>query len=118
MESLVWEPAERPPPPQSITDRGELVKFLKGKSADIRKMVVQLTVTAGGGHVGGANILTESEKIKKSIGYMSQKFSLYDDLTVKENIDFYSGIYKIPVKEKKERFEEISSILLLLLLFY
>ncbi|MFA5286820.1 MAG: ABC transporter ATP-binding protein, partial [Candidatus Omnitrophota bacterium] len=40
------------------------------------------------------------------IGYMSQKFSLYDDLTVKENIDFYSGIYKIPAREKKERFEE------------
>ncbi len=56
--------------------------------------------------MGGYDIIKEQYKIKEHIGYMSQKFSLYDDLTVAENINFYSGVYKIPKAEKKERFEE------------
>ncbi|MFA5096905.1 MAG: ABC transporter ATP-binding protein, partial [Candidatus Omnitrophota bacterium] len=61
--------------------------------------------TSGSGKVGGYDIIKEQHRIKEHIGYMSQKFSLYNDLTVEENINFYSGIYKIPAREKKERFE-------------
>ena len=55
--------------------------------------------------VAGFDIRREAEKIKKRIGYMSQKFSLYDELTVEENIDFYSGIYRLPREKKLERKE-------------
>jgi ABC-2 type transport system ATP-binding protein len=55
--------------------------------------------------VGGFDLYKEPEKIKQNIGYMSQKFSLYEDLTVEENIDFYSGIYCLPKKIKAERKE-------------
>jgi ABC-2 type transport system ATP-binding protein len=55
--------------------------------------------------VAGFDIFTEAEKIKTQIGYMSQKFSLYEDLTVEENIDFYSGIYKIAKDKKNQRKE-------------
>jgi ABC-2 type transport system ATP-binding protein len=63
--------------------------------------------TSGTGTVGGFDINKQQEKIKENIGYMSQKFSLYDDLTVEENINFYSGIYKIPKERREERKEEI-----------
>ena len=59
-----------------------------------------LMPTGGTGTVGGFDINKESESIKQIIGYMSQKFSLYDDLTVEENINFFGGIYNVP-KEKK-----------------
>jgi len=55
--------------------------------------------------VAGFDIVREAEKIKTRIGYMSQKFSLYDELTVEENIDFYSGIYRLPKSKKIERKE-------------
>ena len=55
--------------------------------------------------MGGFDIMKESEEIKKNIGYMSQKFSLYDDLTVEENIHFFSGIYGVSKSRKKERLE-------------
>jgi ABC-2 type transport system ATP-binding protein len=64
-----------------------------------------LSPTGGTGTVAGFDVRTEAEKIKAHIGYMSQKFSLYEDLTVEENIDFYSGIYRIPQAKKKERKE-------------
>jgi ABC-2 type transport system ATP-binding protein len=57
--------------------------------------------------VGGFDITREQHKIKEHIGYMSQKFSLYNDLTVEENINFYSGIYKIPQSEKQKRFIDV-----------
>ena len=89
---------------------GEIFGFLgpngAGKSTTIRMLCGIISPTAGNGQVGGYDVIKEQYRIKEHIGYMSQKFSLYDDLTVKENIDFYSGIYKIPAKEKKERFEE------------
>jgi ABC-2 type transport system ATP-binding protein len=89
---------------------GEIFGFLgpngAGKSTTIRMLCGIISPTSGSGKVGGYDVIKEQYKIKEHIGYMSQKFSLYDDLTVKENIDFYSGIYKIPAKEKKERFEE------------
>ncbi len=88
-------------------DRGEIFGFLgpngAGKLTTIRMLCGILTPTSGTGIVGGHDIRTQSEKIKAGIGYMSQKFSLYQDLTVEENIDFYSGIYCIPEAEKAER---------------
>jgi ABC-2 type transport system ATP-binding protein len=84
--------------------RGEIFGFLgpngAGKSTTIRMLCGLLTPTAGTGRVAGFDIVRETEKIKTRIGYMSQKFSLYDELTVEENIDFYSGIYRLP-RDKK-----------------
>ncbi|MFA6320811.1 MAG: ABC transporter ATP-binding protein [Candidatus Omnitrophota bacterium] len=89
--------------------QGEIFGFLgpngAGKSTTIRMLCGIISPTSGSGKVGGFDIIREQSKIKERIGYMSQKFSLYNDLTVGENIDFYSGIYKIPRKDKKERFE-------------
>jgi ABC-2 type transport system ATP-binding protein len=89
--------------------KGEVFGFLgpngAGKSTTIRMLCGILAPTGGSGTVAGFDIIGETEKIKASIGYMSQKFSLYEDLTVEENIDFYSGIYKIPAEKKHERKE-------------
>ncbi|MFA5276099.1 MAG: ABC transporter ATP-binding protein [Candidatus Omnitrophota bacterium] len=90
--------------------RGEIFGFLgpngAGKSTTIRMLCGIIAPTSGSGLVGGFDIIKEQHKIKENIGYMSQKFSLYNDLTIEENINFYSGIYKIPAKVKKERFKE------------
>ncbi len=79
--------------------RGEIFGFLgpngAGKSTTIRMLCGILAPTAGRGTVAGYDIVTESERIKTSIGYMSQRFSLYEDLTVGENIAFYAGIYGV-----------------------
>jgi len=89
--------------------QGEIFGFLgpngAGKSTTIRMLCGIITPTSGSGEVGGFDIIKEQHNIKEHIGYMSQKFSLYNDLTVEENINFYSGIYKIPNQQKKERFE-------------
>lgn len=87
--------------------RGEIFGFLgpngAGKSTTIRMLCGIITPTAGKANVIGFDVFREAEQIKSHIGYMSQKFSLYEDLTVEENIDFYSGIYQIPKEEKKAR---------------
>lgn len=89
--------------------KGEIFGFLgpngAGKSTTIKMLCGLLTPSAGSGTVGGFNIMTEAEEIKKNIGYMSQKFSLYDDLTVEENINFFSGIYRVPKEKKRDRKE-------------
>ncbi len=89
--------------------RGEIFGFLgpngAGKSTTIRILCGILAPSGGTGTVAGFDIFTEAEKIKSHIGYMSQKFLLYEDLTVEENIDFYSGIYRIAPEKKKERKE-------------
>jgi len=89
--------------------KGEIFGFLgpngAGKSTTIRMLCAILMPTSGEGWVGGFNIYQEPEKIKQNIGYMSQKFSLYEDLTVEENLDFYSGIYRLPEKTSTERKE-------------
>lgn len=87
--------------------RGEIFGLLgpngAGKSTTIRMLTGLLTPSGGRGRVAGFDIVRETEKIKTRIGYMSQKFSLYDELTVEENIDFYSGIYRLPREKKTER---------------
>jgi len=89
--------------------KGEIFGFLgpngAGKSTTIKMLCGLLLPTGGNGTVGGYDIMTESEEIKKHIGYMSQKFSLYDDLTIEENINFFSGIYGVRKEIKEERKE-------------
>ena len=89
--------------------RGEIFGFLgpngAGKSTTIRMLCGILEPSGGSGSVAGFDIVRDPERIKENIGYMSQKFSLYEDLTVEENIDFYCGIYKIPASLRRERKE-------------
>jgi len=79
--------------------KGEIFGFLgangAGKTTAIRMLCGLLKPTSGSAMVAGCNIETQSEQLKKHIGYMSQRFSLYEDLTVRENILFYSGIYRV-----------------------
>ncbi len=89
--------------------KGEIFGFLgpngAGKSTTIRILCGILAPSGGSGTVAGFDVAREAEKIKSHIGYMSQKFSLYEDLTVEENINFYSGIYNINEQKKEERKE-------------
>ena len=87
--------------------RGEIFGFLgpngAGKSTTIRMLCGLLSPTSGTGTVAGFDVVSQPESIKASIGYMSQKFSLYEDLTVEQNLDFYGGIYLIPREKLAER---------------
>ncbi len=74
-----------------------------GKSTTIRMLCGIITPTSGGGTVAGHDIVTEPEEVKHSIGYMSQKFSLYEDLTPFENLRFYLGVYNVRPDEWDER---------------
>lgn len=78
-----------------------------GKSTTIRMICGVLMPTKGKAFVNGMDVYTDSESIKSSIGYMSQKFSLYDDLTVMENLKFYASIYGIHGKERDERISQL-----------
>jgi ABC-2 type transport system ATP-binding protein len=79
--------------------QGEIFGFLgangAGKTTMIRMLCGLLMPSSGSATIAGYNIYKQSEQIKQNIGYMSQKFSLYDDLTISENIDFYGGIYNL-----------------------
>ena len=93
---------------------GEIFGFLgpngAGKSTTIRMLCGIISPSAGSGRVAGYDIFTQSEEIKQAIGYMSQKFSLYLDMTPFENIRFYLGIYDVPPRFWKTRTEEILEI--------
>ena len=86
---------------------GEIFGFLgangAGKSTTIRMLIGILEPTSGDASVGNYSIMKESDKVKKQIGYMSQKFSLYNDLTVEENIRFFAGVYGLTGKKYLER---------------
>ncbi len=96
-------------------EKGEIFGFLgangAGKTTAIRMMTGLLLPTSGRGEVNGLDILKQSEAIKRSIGYMSQKFALYGDLTGRENLRFYGSVYRLTNKELKQRIDELTEYL-------
>lgn len=90
---------------------GEIFGFLgangAGKTTAMKMLTGLLLPTEGEASVAGLDVYGQREKIKRNIGYMSQKFALYDDLTVKENIQFYGGIYRLSNKEIRQKTEQL-----------
>src|SRR5208283_1893119 len=88
-------------------ERGEIMGFLgpngAGKSTIIRILCGLLRPSAGRVLVGGIDVVSDPERVREHIGYMSQKFSLYRDLTVEENLRFFGGIYRVPRTELAQR---------------
>jgi len=91
--------------------KGEIFGFLgangAGKTTAIKMLIGLSRPTSGNAKVAGYDVYKETELIKNHIGYMSQKFSLYEDLTVRENIRFYGGIYGLSKKQTKQKTNEI-----------
>jgi ABC-2 type transport system ATP-binding protein len=91
--------------------RGEIFGFLgpngAGKSTTIRMLNGLLLPTSGQGQVGGFDIIRENARIKKHIGCMSQRFSLYEDLTAEENLTFFGGVYGLPPERLQTRITEV-----------
>jgi len=87
--------------------KGEIFGFLgpngAGKSTTIRMLCGIITPSGGTGKVGGFDIISQQDSIKRTIGYMSQKFSLYGDMTVLENLEFFGSIYGLKGKPLQER---------------
>jgi len=87
--------------------KGEIFGFLgangAGKTTAMKMLIGILTPTSGNAQVANFDVYTNPDNIKKNIGYMSQKFALYDDLTVKENITFFGGIYGLSREQIKEK---------------
>ena len=94
--------------------RGSIFGFLgpngSGKSTVIRMLCGILEPTDGGARIGGRDVLREGEAIKEMIGYMSQKFSLYDELTVNENLLFSGKLYSLRDRDLKERRDELIAL--------
>jgi ABC-2 type transport system ATP-binding protein len=94
--------------------RGEIFGFLgangAGKSTTIRMLCGLLQATSGKATVGGFDINTQTDQVKQNIGYMSQRFSLYDDLTVEQNIRFFGGVYGLSDARIKERMAWVLSM--------
>ena len=86
---------------------GEVFGFLgangAGKTTAIRMLIGLLAPSSGEARVAGFDVLTQSDEVRRRIGYMSQRFSLYDDLTVRENVTLYGGIYGLADAEIRER---------------
>jgi ABC-2 type transport system ATP-binding protein len=78
-----------------------------GKTTTMRLLAAILDPTSGEAWVAGHSVLTEGERIKEKIGYMSQRFGLYEDLTVMENINFYADLFEVPKKERPPRIERL-----------
>ncbi|MCH2448997.1 MAG: ABC transporter ATP-binding protein [Gracilimonas sp.] len=91
--------------------QGEIFGFLgangAGKTTAMKMLTGLLNPTSGSATVSGSDVYTQAETIKKNIGYMSQKFSLYDDLTAEENIQFYGGIYGISDQDLSPKIDEV-----------
>lgn len=91
--------------------RGEIFGFLgpngAGKSTTIRMLLGLLLPSGGFGRVGGYDIVREQARIKEQVGYMSQRFSLYEDLTAAENLEFFGGVYGLSGARLQERLEEV-----------
>ncbi len=91
--------------------RGEIFGILgpngAGKSTTIRMLCGILDPTGGSGTVVGFDIVREAERIKAKIGYMTQRFSLYEDLTVAQNLTFYAGIYGVPLRKLRARVDDV-----------
>lgn len=91
--------------------RGELFGLVgpdgAGKTTIMRLLAAIMTPTSGNAWVAGASVLTDGERIKERIGYMSQRFGLYEDLTVMENIAFYADLYGVPRAERPARTERL-----------
>ena len=91
--------------------RGEIYGVLgpngAGKSTTIRMLCGILDPSGGRGTVVGFDIARDAERIKERVGYMTQRFSLYEDLTVEENLDFYAGIYGVPRGQRRARVREV-----------
>lgn len=97
--------------------RGEIFGFLgpngSGKTTVIRLLIGLLNATSGSGNVLGYDITKDNAEIRKHTGYMSQKFSLYEDITVEENLDFYAGVYGVPrdrVHKRKKQILEMADL--------
>ena len=95
--------------------RGEIFGFLgangAGKTTAMRMLTGLLVPTEGEATVAGFNVYSQAEQIKKEIGYMSQKFSLYEDLTVRENIRLYGGIYGLSNRIISQKSEDLIAML-------
>ncbi len=95
-------------------NKGEIFGFLgpngAGKSTTIKMLCGILSPTGGSGTVSGFDIITEQDKIKNNIGYMSQKFSLYHDLTVRENLEFFGSIYGLSGEKLRERIDYVKEM--------
>lgn len=92
-------------------EKGEIFGFLgangAGKTTAMKMLIGISAPTSGRAIVAGFDVFTQAENIKKNIGYMSQRFALYDDLTVTENITFYGGVYGLSRKHIKEKSDEL-----------
>lgn len=94
--------------------QGEIFGFLgangAGKTTAMRMLCGLLSPTSGQAQVAGFDVFRQAEKIKQNIGYMSQKFSLYEDLTIRENIQLYGGIYGLNNRDLKSKAKPSSNV--------